>query len=130
MKKSLVLMIFSLAIALGASAQHFRGGGGHYYSRPRVSGGVGVYAPVVPYYGYGFGYSPFYPYAQPFYVPHRPTKLELNIEDIKNDYQDRIWSARHDDSLSKKARRQKVHELKHERDQAIIDAKRNYYKKN
>ena len=41
--------------------------------------------------------------------------IRFEIEDIRNDYKDRIWSARHDESLSRKERRQKVHELKAER---------------
>lgn len=62
------------------------------------------------------------------YHPERSIKLELQIEDINNDYQDRIWSAKHTKDLSRGERRVKVHELKHDRDSAIIDAKRNYYK--
>jgi len=58
----------------------------------------------------------------------RSIKLDLQIEDINNDYQDRIWSAKHAKDLSRSDRRTKVHELKHERDSAIIDAKRNDYK--
>jgi hypothetical protein len=126
--KKLLIITFTLVIGLGAFAQHPGARVGRIYSRPRVSIGIGAYVPIVPY--YGFGYGPFYPY--PSYYNgygHRPTKLDLTIEDIKNDYQDKIWSAKHDDSLSRKARRQKIHELKHERDAAIIDARKNYYKR-
>ena len=125
--KKLLIITFTLAIGLGAFAQHPGARvGRYYYSRPRVSIGIG-YTPLIPY--YGLGYGPFYPYPSYYGYAHRPTKLDLTIEDIKNDYQNRIWSARHDDSLTGKARRQKVHELKHERDQAIIDAKKSYYKR-
>jgi len=129
--KKLMVIVLALGLAMGASAQRFGhgsiGGGRHVYiAPPRVSVGV------------GFGYAPFYsPYYSPFgYYPygynnvygHRPTKLDLKIEDIKNDYEDKIWSAKHDESLTRKERRKIVHQLRAERDQAVTDAKRNYYK--
>ncbi len=130
--KKLLVILFALGFGFGASAQYH--GGGHIAVAPRVIRPrviIGGYAPITPYLGYGFGsgYNPYfgYPYG-PSYRSSRPTKLDLQIEDIKNDYKDRIWSAKHDDSLSRKDRKAKVHELKHERDDAIIDAKRNYYK--
>lgn len=118
--KKLFVLLFSLGLTVGAFAQH-----GHYshrvYVRPRV---------VV-----GLGYSPFYyPYYDPFLYPYppvynsRPSRLEMKIEDIKADYKDRIWSARHDKSLSRQDRKQEIHSLKVERDQKIEDAKRDYYK--
>jgi hypothetical protein len=123
--KKLLIILFSIGLAVGASAQH-RVVGGHFV-RPRVTI-IGGYAPVYPYYsmGYGFGY-PFYNYP-PYYTP-QPSKLDLEIEDIKNDYNDRIWSVKHDDALAKADKKAKVRELKHERDMAVEDAKRNYYKK-
>ena len=57
-----------------------------------------------------------------------PTKLEKQVQDIENEYNDRISSVRADDSLTHHERRVKIRELKHERDQAIDDAKKNYYK--
>jgi len=131
MKKIMIVML-ALGLGIGASAQHFGHGGfgGRrvYVAPPRVSVGIGL--------GYSPFYSPFYsPYAYSPYGynsiyarPYRPTKLDLQIEDIKNDYEDKIWSAKHDESLSKKERRRVVHDLRSERDQAITDAKRNYYK--
>jgi hypothetical protein len=130
MKKLFVIMI-SLALALGASAQRFHGGGGYHYGGPRVSVGIGAYAPFYPSYGF---YSPYYGYPRPYGYGSgygynsRPSKLSLKVEDIKNDYNDRIWSAKHDTSLSRKERKKLVHELRHERDDAVNDAKRNYYK--
>ena len=131
--KKLLIILFSLGIGFGASAQHggHIAGGGVHYSRPRIIIGGGAYLPLSPYMGYGFGYNPLFGYGYPYnqgYRSSRPTKLDLQIEDIKNDYKDRIWSAKHDDTLSRKERKAKVHELKHERDDAITDAKRNYYK--
>lgn len=129
MKKIMVIVV-ALGLAFGASAQRFGhgfGGGGHVViAAPRVAVGIGY----SPFYS-PFGYYPFgYPYGNPYAYgrSYRPSKLQLQIEDIKNDYNDRIWSAKHDTNLSRKERRHEVHQLKVERDQAINEAKRNYYK--
>lgn len=144
MKKLLVILL-SLGATLGATAQHrigggFRGGvgvhsyGGARYSSPRVTV-IAPYAPIYPAYGYGlglglgygFGYSPFYNmYNGPRYQS-RPSQLDLQIEEIKNDYDYKISSAKHDNTMAKDERKQKVRDLKHERDQEIIDAKKSYY---
>jgi hypothetical protein len=121
MKRLLIIMI-SVALAGSVSAQHFSHGGVAYSPRVVVAGGY------YPYYGYGFGFSPFYPYYPYGYGYNRPSKMDMQIQDIKNDYKDKIWSAKHDSSLAKKDRRQKIRELKHERDNAINDLKKNYYK--
>ncbi len=108
-----------MIMVIGASAQH-RDYGRHYYTprtRVVISGGYYPYYPAYPY-DYSFGYRPYY----------RPSRLELQIEDIQSDYQDRIWSARHDDRLSKRERKMKIHEFKSERDEAIRNAERNYYR--
>jgi hypothetical protein len=121
--KRLFIILLTIGLATGVFAQRGHIGGGGYFYRPHVSIGFGVYAPFYPYYGYG----PFYGY--PYYGYNaRPSKLMLQIEDIKNDYRDKIWSARQDKSLPRKERREKIHELKQERDHAILEAKRNYYK--
>ena len=124
MKTVSLIIICALGLTLSASAQKVV----HVVPRARVSVGVG--------FG-GFGYSPFYGYYNPFYAypPYgygynaRPSKLDLEIEDIRNDYKDRIWSARHDEHLSRKDRRKEVHTLKSERDQAVLQAKMDYYKR-
>ncbi len=140
-----MIIVFALGLAMGASAQHFvrggfRGGyygGGHigvshvYVAAPRVSVGVGLgYG-----FGYGYGYAPFYyspfgyyPYGYSTAYAHRPSKLDMKIQDIKSDYDDKIYSAKHDNSLTRKERKETVHQLKVERDQAINDLKSNYYK--
>jgi hypothetical protein len=121
--KKLLIILLSVGLAFGASAQ---GHGGVRYIRPRVTI-IGGYAPLYPYYGFGYGFGyPFYAY--PPYYASRPSKLDMQIEDIRNDYNDRISSVKHDDSLSKQDRKAKVKELKHERDAAIDNAKKNYYK--
>jgi len=126
--KKLMVIVIALGLSIAASAQkvvvsshpHV---GGHFYYRPYTSVVVGTYAPFY-YHPFWYGY-----YGYPVYnYYYRPTKLDFEIADIKNDYAEKIWSARHDKTLSGKERRREVRELKHERDQAIIDAERNYYK--
>ncbi len=122
MKKMIVIMA-ALVLTLSVSAQK-RGG---VYFRPRthvvISGGYSPYY-YSPYYNpwYGPGFYNNYP------VYHRPSKLDLQIADIRSDYDDRIWSVKHDSSMRGKERRQEVRRLKHERDKAITDAKINYYR--
>ena len=121
MKKLLIILLIITGMSFSASAQHRYYG---YRSYPRSHVVVSVGRPMYPYYGY---YDPFYyPYGPGYYL--RPSRLELKIEDIQNDYNDRIWSAKHDNSLSKAERKRRVHQLKHERDLAINQAKRNYYR--
>lgn len=130
--KKLFVVLISLAFVSGVSAQRgFKGGGGIHYVRPRVSVAIGGYIPLNPYPYYGYGVSPFYGYPPAYRYGaygHRPSRLDLKIEDIKNDYADRIWSVKNDRSLTRRERRHRVHELKHERDLAITDAKRDYYR--
>lgn len=122
--KKISVVAFSIILALSASAQKVIvrpvpiAPRVTYYSRPYYN----------PYYygGFGFGYN--YPiYGRPAYRYHQ-TKLEKQVQDIEDDYSDRISSVRSDDSLSGHERRQKVRELKHDRDDAIYDLKKNYYK--
>jgi hypothetical protein len=89
---------------------------------------VYVGAGFSPFYYSPFGYYPFgYPYG--YNNNYRSSsKLQTQIEDIKNDYKDKIWSAKHDTSLSHEERNNIVHQLKTERDKAVNDAKMNYYK--
>lgn len=111
-----------MIIVISASAQT-KGGGVHYY-RPRTHVVVGVGGGYYPY------YSPFYgPYSYWGYPVYygRPSGLEIKIQDIKNDYKDRIWSVRHDDRLSKSQKKSEIHQLKSERENAIRDAERDYH---
>lgn len=125
--KKLFVIVLSMTVVIAASAQSKTGvrywGGGRYY-RPHSRVIVGVGAGYYPYY-----YDPFYSYGYwggPRF--HRPSRLELRIEDIQADYKDRIYSARHDKSLSKSERKATIHQLRSDRDVAIRDAERNYYK--
>ena len=111
-----------IVISTSAQRKYVRG---HYSSpRTRVVIGVGGYYPHYPY------YRSYYPYDYGFYRPYyyRPSGLELEIQDIRADYRDRIWSVKHDNSLSKREKRIRVHQLKSERDEAIRNAERNYYR--
>jgi hypothetical protein len=124
MKKIIAIILFT-GLAVGASAQHIRRP--YHGSRVRTHIGIG-FGVGGGYYGprYGF-YDPFYTYPYGSYYD-RPTRLELQIHDIRNDYQDRIWSAKHDKSLSRQERRSTVRNLKSQREKAIYDARRNYYR--
>ena len=126
MKKLLVIAVLSLAVVFSASAQRFSHGVGvGYYAGPRVivGGGWGFYAPLYPYY---YPYWAYPPYGYGYYRPM--SKLDMQIQDIKHDYSERIASVKQDKSLTHKQRRQQVRALKHDRDLAVDDAKRNYYK--
>ena len=124
--KKLFVIVLSMVIVATASAQmkggghYYKGGGRYYHPHTRIIVGLGA--------GY---YSPYY---YPFYYPpydygyRRPSRLELKIEDIRADYQDRIYSVRHDKSMSKSERKATIRQLKSDRELAIHDAQRNYYK--
>lgn len=98
-------------------------GGGYYRPRTTVIVGGGFYSPFYSPFGY-YDY-PYYPYAT---VPQRPTKLDMEVNDIKNDYADKIASVRLDRSLTGKERRTQIRAFRRERDNAVLEAKRNYYK--
>lgn len=124
--KAVVMILMVMGLTTGLFAQKIVRGGGHVVRvRPVIAVGA-----VAPFYGFGMGYNPFW--GNPFYnnynMHSRPTRLDLQIADIKNDYQQKISSARSDKSISKSERKQIVRDLKHAREQEIIDAKRDYYK--
>lgn len=92
-----------------------------------------------PYYGYGYRSYGMYPYG---YYPgfgfgfapqaeyRQPTKLDLEIEEIRSDFSHEISDVRHDKSLAKSDRKKRIRDLKHERENAIISAKQAYYNGN
>ena len=122
--KTILLFCLAFVITIGASAQKYSRPP-YVYSQPRVHTSISL--------GIGGGYYPYYsPFYQPYYtVPlyTRPTRLENEIADIKADFNDRIWSAKHDNSLSKSERKSEVRRLKAERDKAIRDAEYNYHRR-
>ena len=119
------MVCLAVVITSAASAQKYNR---HRYPQPRVRTSISV----------GIG-SPYYsPYYTPYYRPYpsystpiysRPTRLDNEIADIKADYNDRIWSARHDRSLSKSERKAVIRRLKSERDRAVRDAEYNYHRR-
>lgn len=124
------MIMITIGLALGASAQKVGGHGAIRYrpsTRVIVTPGIGFGYGFAPYYGW---YRPWYgsPYGyDPFYYRSRPSRLDLQIEDIKVDYTDRIQSVRLNKDVPRKERRQQIRELKTERDKAIIQARRDYY---
>jgi hypothetical protein len=130
MKTAIAIVVLALGVSLSASAQKVVRPVPRVYPRSQVVvgvgggwgwGGPGFYRP--------WGYNPWYGYPPAYAYPSRPSKLDLEIQDIQNDYKDRIWSARHDESLSRKERRKLVHDLKYQRDKEILQTKKDYYKK-
>ena|ERR1043166_9383865 len=124
--KKLFVIVLSITIVTAVSAQvkgggHYWGGGRYYHPHTRVIVGVGAgyYSPFY------YPYYPFYPYSYGYTA--RPSRLQLKIEDIQADYKDRIYSVRHDKSMSKSERKEMIHQLKSDRELAIRDAERNYY---
>jgi hypothetical protein len=120
------ILMFCLAFVITASASAQKYSRHPSYPQPRVHTSISV----------GIGSGGYYPYYSPFYQPYygtpiytRPTRLENEIADIKADYNDRIWSAKHDNSLSKSERKNEVRRLKTERDRAIRDAEYNYHRR-
>jgi hypothetical protein len=119
--KTLLIMLLLVTLTSGVSAQ--RKGYYpvyHHVYRPRI---------YISPFSYGLGYgNPYYSY--PFGYPYRyremPYKLELQIESIKVDYKNRIRQARRDKTLNHAQRRQEIRNLKTERDEDIINARRDY----
>jgi hypothetical protein len=133
--KKMTMVLLSLMLVLGAAAQRGHGGvirhGGSNYHRAHISIGLGLYSPYGPYGYYSpFFMSPYGPLTYPYYYGWhgKPSKLALNVQDIRNDYADRIYSVKHDTRISHKERRRKVRELKRDRDKAVQDEIMNYYK--
>ena len=63
------------------------------------------------------------------YDYNRPTKLDLQVQDIENEYKDRKWSVKHDENLSRQEKKATVLALNAEKEKAIREARLNYYKK-
>lgn len=126
MKRIFLLVLLLSAIGTSAFANvpggHFRGGYGH--STIIINRG---------YSGYGY-YSPFYSpfgfyYGYPYYAaPVMPSKLDMQIADIRNDYADKIKSVKLDSSLSRQEKREQIKQFKRDRKVDILNAQRNYYK--
>ena len=68
--------------------------------------------------------SPYYGYSNT-----RPGKLDLEIQDIREEYKDRISSAKQDKTLPKRERKAIIKNLKLEKERQIMEAKKNYNKR-
>ena len=145
----ILMIILALGVTVGASAQPKLGrtarqqatirGGGRTNTKSNVTVVVPSYG-YNPYfgglgyrnyfgYGLGMGYSPFYdPYYRYDRREDRPTQLDLAIEDIKEEFDYKIDSVKDDKTLSKDERKQKIRDLKHQKEDAIIEAKKSYYR--
>ena len=123
------MITLTIGLALGATAQKVVGHGTvRYRPAPRVI--------VRPSIGFGYGFAPYYGWYNPWYSPfgydpyyyrNKPSRLDLEIQDIRTDYADRIQSVRLNKDVPRKERRKMINELKTDRDKAIIQAKRDYY---
>jgi hypothetical protein len=120
MKKIVMIALLGLLV-LNVSAQ--KGYRGSHYRYPRTY----IVTGVSPYYGYGY-YPPYWYYPQSRYYS-RPSRLDMKLEDIRADYQDKIRSARHDKSLSRAQRKEVIRNLKSDRARELRDTEANYYKR-
>lgn len=122
-------------ITLTASAQRI----GHSSGMHSVAHATRVF--IVPSVGFGYGYGYGYPYmgypflgypfmgypSYPYYGSRRsPAQLNMQIQEIKNEYRDQIKSTRKDKSISKTERKQQIRNLKSERDKDILNTTINY----
>jgi len=149
--KRLFIILFSLGLAYGASAQrgyvgHGYAGGGfhggyHAYFAPRVYApayyggwgwGLGLgwglgwgipgwYGPWGPW-GYGYGYPPYYYGHGP-----NPPALQDQIDGIKSDYKAQIKDVKHDKALSHRDKEAKINDLEKQRDAAITQARHDFF---
>ena len=122
--KKILIGVVVLMLSMGASAQFHHGyyGRGYGYAYPRVGLSVGV---GYPYYSYDPYY---YPYGYPYYgYYYRPTQLDLKIEEINNKYDYKKSLVKHDKGLSHQQKKAEKKQLEYEREQAINQAKQDYY---
>jgi len=138
MKRNILIILLTFGLAYGASAQRGHGGvivGGHGYHgggwayHPRTYVGVG-FGLGYPWWGWGYGwYGPWYGGYPAYYYGYgaMPNQLELQVQDIRNDYTQQIKDVRHDKALTHKERRAKIDQLKTDRDNAIVQARHDYF---
>jgi hypothetical protein len=138
--KKLFILLFSLGLAFGASAQR----GGHAYVGGGFHGGYYAphyYAPAYVGVGYGWGwglglgwgypgwYGPWYAPYPPYYYGRGPMPPALNeeIDGIKSDYKAQIKDVKHDKALSHSDKAAKINQLEQQRDAAITEARHDFY---
>lgn len=126
MKKIIAVLVLTAMVKVASAMPPMHGGGfrGGFYPRTTVVVGGGFYSPYFSPFGF-YGY----PYGAPYAVaPYQPTKLDIQVANIRNDYADKIESVKLDKDLTGKERRSQIRTFKRDRDQAVLEAKRNYYK--
>ena len=127
--KKLIILMLTIVMVTAASAEKIAVNYRHplqgLYRPHTVFFGGGFY----PYYSPYYGYNPYFAPAPYYSYENRPSKLDLQIEDIKKDYEDKKWSVRHNDLLSGKEKRKEIRDLNHEMGTVVTDARKNYYKK-
>jgi|GEM_PF-3260681 len=120
--KQIILATALIAIVSAASAApvaHI--GGGIHGGRTVIIYNNGFYNPWYSPYNAFYGYP-----AAP--IPQQPSKLDMQIQSIKNDCSDKITSVKLDKTLSKQEIKDKIKTFKQDRDLAVKEAKVNYYK--
>jgi hypothetical protein len=152
--KKLFIILFSLGLAYGASAQRgsvghgyvgggFHGGysgGYHSYYSPRVFYGPGYYGGWGIGFGLGWGwgmpgwYGPWGPWMYPSgYPPYyygrgpMPPVLQDQINGIKSDYKAQIKDVKHDKALSHSDKQAKINDLEKQRDAAITQTRHDFF---
>lgn len=148
--KKLFILLFSLGLAFGASAQRGIGhgyvGGGfhggyvhpyyapHYYVGAGYGWGWGLGLGLG--YGWGWGYPGWYgPWYGPWdaYPPYyygrgpMPPALQDEINGIKSDYKAQIKDVKHDKALTHSDKEKKINSLEQQRDAAITQARHDFY---
>jgi hypothetical protein len=131
--KKLVFLVVSLGLAFGVSAQRSVKSPARNPRPPQKVVVVRNYPPMFsPYFGFGspFGFSRFgNRFYDPFRPQPRPSRLDMEIQDIQHEYRDRVASVRSDKDLSRRERRQRVKELKNERDRIVSETRSDYHKR-
>ena len=124
-KLFIILLLMSSYVTVTSASAQFHGyvRGGYY--RPYIVHRYYYYDPFFSPYWYGYPYY-MYPYGYP--PSPRASKLDQEIADLEHDYSQKIASVRMNHSLSRPERRSRIRELRHQRNEAIENAKRDYYK--
>jgi hypothetical protein len=148
--KKVFIILFSLGLAYGASAQRglghgYAGGefhGGYYAPASRVYYSPGFYGGWGWGLGFGLGwgwgipgwYGPWGPWMSPYgYPPYyygrgsMPPALQDQINGIKSDYKAQIKDVKHDKALTHSDKEAKINDLEKQRDAAITQTRHDFF---
>lgn len=98
------------------------------YNQVRVGVGIGIYPSPIYYYDPWF--YPYYPYYYPYYYGEfwdYPTALDLEIEQINHEYQEKIRQVRHQKDLSHADKKEQIQVLRYQKEKEILKAQQKYY---